>query len=323
MSGFVGGVEARDNPHERAAYDRDHNPHRGHYHRPAVVGREKLRASDSYADADEAAERAQENSFDQKLREDVSAMGTDGEADTDFAGALGDGNKHDVHDADASDDEGDSGDAREQSRHGFRRSGGGGREFFLGADGEVGFATATALSEEVFDGELNARDVFREIGLDADHADIGASGDSLHVRGVGDEDDIVFIGAKDTESLGRHDAEDAKGEIANSERLADGVFVGENLVGNGFSDDADLGEGLDVLIGKHGPGGHRPVADVAVIGTDAVDVGVPIETVGEDLVTVANLGAEAVDILHIGENGIGVLRGEGSGAAPAAAAAAA
>ena len=36
--------------------------------------------------------------------------GTDGHADADLAGPLGDGDQHDVHDADAADQQADAGD---------------------------------------------------------------------------------------------------------------------------------------------------------------------------------------------------------------------
>ena len=136
--------------------------------------------------------------------------------------------------------------------------------------------------------------------------------------GVGDQDDIVLIGTEKAEALRRQDAEDAEGEIADAQSLADGVFVGEHLIDDGFSDDADLGEGFDLLIREHGAGCDGPVADIGVVGTDAVDVGAPVQTIGEDLFSRAHLGAEAVDIFDIGEDGVGVFRREGSRAAVAA-----
>ncbi len=49
------------------------------------------------------------------MEEDVAGGGADGFADADFVGAFGDGDEHDVHDADAADDEGDASDERKDA----------------------------------------------------------------------------------------------------------------------------------------------------------------------------------------------------------------
>ena len=53
------------------------------------------------SDTDDATDGAEGDSFDQELGEDVVALGADGFADADLAGAFGDGDEHDVHHADA------------------------------------------------------------------------------------------------------------------------------------------------------------------------------------------------------------------------------
>jgi hypothetical protein len=62
-------------------------------------------------DADRAAEEAEHDGFDEELEEDGGGSGADGLAEADLAGAFGDGDEHDVHDADATDEEGDADDA--------------------------------------------------------------------------------------------------------------------------------------------------------------------------------------------------------------------
>src|SRR5271155_1108365 len=52
-------------------------------------------------DADDAADGAERYGFDEKLDEDVVALGADGFAHADFTGAFGYGDEHDVHYADA------------------------------------------------------------------------------------------------------------------------------------------------------------------------------------------------------------------------------
>jgi hypothetical protein len=61
-------------------------------------------------DADDAAHGAEGDRLGGELGEDGLLGGADGLADADFAGALGDRDQHDVHDADAADHEADAGD---------------------------------------------------------------------------------------------------------------------------------------------------------------------------------------------------------------------
>src|SRR6185369_10341432 len=53
------------------------------------------------------ANSADSDGFDQELRENVVALGADGFADADFAGALGDRDQHDVHHSNAAHDQAD------------------------------------------------------------------------------------------------------------------------------------------------------------------------------------------------------------------------
>ena len=55
--------------------------------------------------ADDTAEQAESDGFDKELKQDVAGLRADGDADADLASALGDADKHDVHDADAADQE--------------------------------------------------------------------------------------------------------------------------------------------------------------------------------------------------------------------------
>ena len=55
------------------------------------------------------ADQRQQDGLEQELGEDRALGRTDRFADADLAGALGDGDEHDVHDADAADEERDRG----------------------------------------------------------------------------------------------------------------------------------------------------------------------------------------------------------------------
>jgi hypothetical protein len=134
--------------------------------------------------------------------EHIAAVRADGEADADLAGALGDGDEHDVHDADAADDERNASDGAEQDGHGLGGGGGGLGEFLLVADGEVGLLAVAALLQEVGDILLDPGHHFRRLGLDEDGIEIGAAGNALDVAGVGDDDDIVLVLSEIVEALG-------------------------------------------------------------------------------------------------------------------------
>ena len=69
-----------------------------------------------------AAERGQHHRLDQELQQHLAFERADRQAHADLARALGDGDQHDVHDADAADQQADRGDGAEQRRQHSRRA---------------------------------------------------------------------------------------------------------------------------------------------------------------------------------------------------------
>ena len=69
----------------------------------------------------DAADESDDGGFGQELAADVDGGGAQGFADTDLAGALGDGDQHDVHDADAAERERQQRDGAEEEGHDARR----------------------------------------------------------------------------------------------------------------------------------------------------------------------------------------------------------
>ena len=67
-------------------------------------------------DADERADDRQQHRLGDELHDDVGLGGADRLADADLARSLGDGDQHDVHDADAADEQAQRGDRTEQHR---------------------------------------------------------------------------------------------------------------------------------------------------------------------------------------------------------------
>ena len=61
-----------------------------------------------------AAQQGEQNGFQQKLDQDGARLCADSLAQTDFAGAFGDGYQHDIHHADAADQQRNSGDSAQE-----------------------------------------------------------------------------------------------------------------------------------------------------------------------------------------------------------------
>ena len=103
-----------------------------------------------------------------------STARADGEADADLAGALGDADEHDVHDADAADEQRNAGDGAEQHGHDFGGLRGDFGDFLLGADEEVVFLAvgdAVTLAKEIHDFLLDDRHEVGARGLDEETAE--------------------------------------------------------------------------------------------------------------------------------------------------------
>ena len=64
------------------------------------------------------ARAADQSRFDQELKQNFAALGADGLANSDFAGALGYRDQHDVHDSDAADGQRQHGDQQQHDRQG-------------------------------------------------------------------------------------------------------------------------------------------------------------------------------------------------------------
>src|ERR1700761_5079350 len=125
--GSEGGDEARDDADQREDDEgRDHRCGGGAEDDVAfVIGglvdvgverhrRDEVAEDDGDDHADGAGHEGEDQAFKKELREDVAAARAEGFEDADLAGALGDGDEHDVHDADAADGEGHGADDAEQ-----------------------------------------------------------------------------------------------------------------------------------------------------------------------------------------------------------------
>lgn len=318
--GFEGGHEAEEQADASADGDGVEHGVLGENGGQAGLAGEDPGAEHAGDDAEDGTEEGKHNGLDEELAEDIAVLGAEGEAEADLAGAFGDAEEEDVHDADAADEHGDGGDGGEQAGHGAGGAGGGGGDLLLGLHGEVvGLigVEAVALAEE--GGDLAAGEVHGVAvdDLEIDDHGVGAAGDFLKGGGVGDEDEVVLDRAHEGHALGGEHADNAEGEAAHADGFADGVGVLKEFFDEGLADDGDLGGGGEFLFAEHATAGEGPGADLEVVGGLAVDAGGPVGVAVDDLALGADLGAGGDDLGDLVAEGEGVLDGEGIGGAAA------
>ena len=110
-------------------------------------------------DADDAAEQRHGGRFDEELQQDVVAARAERLADADFAGALGDGDEHDVHDDDAADDQRDGGDGCDDGAEAVEDVAKQILEGGAGVDGERILGTRRQVAADAHDGAQLVHDV--------------------------------------------------------------------------------------------------------------------------------------------------------------------
>ena len=87
--------------------------------------------------ADQAAQETKRDGFDEELQADVARLGAHGDANADLAGAFGDADEHDVHDADAADHQRNAGHGAQQEGDDFGDGIHGVGDFLLVEDVEI------------------------------------------------------------------------------------------------------------------------------------------------------------------------------------------
>src|ERR1700685_2194559 len=102
--GFYGGIHAEEQSDAHRYTYAEHNGPERYGGGQRGINRARGGADEpSESDADESSEASEDHRFGKKLPDDVASPRADGFADADFARALRDRHKHDVHDAHAAD----------------------------------------------------------------------------------------------------------------------------------------------------------------------------------------------------------------------------
>src|SRR4029077_17872611 len=169
----------------------------------------------------------------------------DGLANADLAGALGDGDQHDVHDADAADEQGDEG---HDQQHDSQRE----RNVFRGTqDGSerlnviLGLGRVTT-AQQLFHLTLHAGHVVRMRGLRAESAQHVNAGVVLHQRKGNDHGFALDIRQAEGGHALAKDDYNCEGELAHANRSADRIFQAEHAIRQLLSYQANFAARLHV-----------------------------------------------------------------------------
>ena len=114
--GLAGGVVAAAEADRTAEGQGDGDPSPRQGEGGLEVAGDHVAHTHAEQDAEDAAEHADDDHFDEELRPDGLGRSAEGLAQADFAGTLGDGDQHDVGEADGGAEQGDE--TEEQSRKG-------------------------------------------------------------------------------------------------------------------------------------------------------------------------------------------------------------
>ena len=166
-----------------------------------------------------------------------------------------------------------------------------------------------ALAEERRGLLLHAAEVGL-VGLDVDLVEGGEAEELLHRGGVGHDDLVVGVEPA-LVALGLEDADDQEVDALHLDRLAEGVFVAEEVLHGRRPEDGDAGHAERFALGERAASLDLEAADAEVGGRGPDDAAAGV------LVVVLHLGAasdewgDALEAWHALEDGLGVLEGEG------------
>ncbi len=150
-----------------------------------------------------AADAGEQQAFPEELRENGASRGADGFHDADVAGSLGDGDQHDIDDADGSEAESDDTHAAQEDIHGGEDDADGVR-FRDGVELVEGVRErgieAVALGNHAMHGDACGGIVVLDGGVVLDRSErilrdvVALEGEQLQHGGDGNEDLLVVVG---------------------------------------------------------------------------------------------------------------------------------
>ncbi len=262
-------------------------------------------------DADHAAHRGQHHRLDQELQQHFAFQRADGQAQADLAGALGDANQHDVHDADAAHQQAHRSHGAEQSSQHLGRARQRLGQLLRVEDIEVvvvAFGEFAALAQQLRQAGLQSRTVAAVAHRHQQRGHLEAAGDAALQRAQRHHHRVVLV-AHAALALGGQDADDGAREFAHAQLFAEaGLASGavEDFAPYRFADDAHGGTGALLVRFEDAAAGELPVAGVEprVAATD--DAGGPVAAVGHHGDAGAAFGRDGRDAADLRRDGLGI-----------------
>ena len=268
-------------------------------------------------DADDAADAGEGDGLDEELQQDLPRTGTDGKADADLAGALGDGDEHDIHDAYAADEQAHAGHGTEQGGHHLGAGADDIGELEGIEDVEVIFLVGGDFPALAHDGTYVCDDLSTGVaGLAGDHDLVNilavlAAGEAAQDGGVGGDDVIVQIIAEAALAFHGGDADDFHGHVFDADFLPHGIDAyAEEFFADGLADDADGGGVLHFCLGENAAVSNFPIPDGEVIGGGALDIGLTIIFLKNSGLISSDEGCEGGDAGDLIADGIHICDGK-------------
>ncbi len=216
------------------------------------------------------------------MRENGATVGADCHADADLAGALGHGNQHDIHDADAAHQQRYGGDGSEHDGHDLGCPGGHGGERCKVAHCEVVFRTvgnAMALPQQFVHLGLGFIHGFRRVCLRHQEADgageLGAENLALS-GGDGNEDCVVLVAAVEALPLGGEHARNDERTVPEAHSFSGRVILVKQVFRGQFSEERDARARAHLHLGEQRPAFRSPVAYRKIVGGDAGHHSAPV-----------------------------------------------
>src|SRR5262249_959794 len=133
--------------------------------------------------------------------------------------------------------------------------------------------------------------------------------------GIWREGNVVLVTTLLILALSQHDAHDAKREILNAYGLTYGISAGEKVVGNRLSNHQNPGGCPHIRIRKKCSALHRPLANIGILFTDALQGSVPVQIARDQLTARVDRWRDHRHTWHLAFDGVEIFHSKSVGAA--------
>src|SRR5882762_8619340 len=303
--------DAEEQPHDRAEDEGNQDGEDAYRRVPVRELGQGDRAERAEENPDHASGQTQDERLDEELEQDIEARGAQRLAHADLARPLGDGDEHDVHDADSADEQTDRRNARKQIRERLRRVLKRRQNVGLVADLEVVLAARPDLvlaphhALDLDHGEGHLRDARR---IDRYGSETVRPHDAVAPGLQGDQDLLVGVAETARRSLGGQDTDDLERDAADLDFLADhGGRIPVEHVGNRRAEHRVAPTSFIFSRREHPARREGVVLHDGIVGRGADDTYVPVLAAEFDLQVARQLRDDALDVARVAREGVRIV----------------